>query len=199
MYRWRTLNDEQKLTERKRRQAARLPMHSPRHHDGGRRVYLITAACYEHQNHIGWSDRRMDDFSEALLTAVGEFCERIDAWVVLPNHYHILALTAAIPELLSSMGRLHGRTSHAWNGEENTRGRKVWFNSVERPIRSDRHHIVAMQYIHHNPVKHRYADKWTEWKWSSAKEYIARIGREEAERRWRECPIRSFGSGWDDF
>ena len=198
MYRWRRMSEEQKQAEMRRRQIERMPMHSPRHYDGGRRTYLVTAACYEHRPHIGWSTARMDEFSATLLSVLEEDCERVDAWVVLPNHYHILVVTGILPELLTSLGKLHGRTSHLWNGEENTRGRKIWFNSVERPIRNDRHHIVAMQYIHHNPVKHGYAEKWTEWKWSSAKEYIANIGKEEAERRWRECPLRSFGKGWDD-
>jgi putative transposase len=66
------------------------------------------------------------------------------------------------------------------------------------PIQNDRHHIAAMQYIHHNPVKHGHVGKWTDWKWSEAAEYIERIGREEAERRWRECPLQFFGKGWDD-
>jgi len=69
---------------------------------------------------------------------------------------------------------------------------------LERPIQNDRHHIAAMQYIHHNPVKHGHVAKWTDWKWSGAHEYIERIGREEAERRWREYPIQLFGKGWDD-
>ena len=198
MYRWRKLTDEQRALEMKRRQVARLPMHSPRHHDGGRRVYLVTAACYEHRPHIGFSDERMDRFADALRSLVAAHCERLDAWVVLPNHYHVLVLTHDLPGFLKDLGRLHERTAHAWNGEENTRGRKIWFNAVERPIQNDRHHVAAIQYIHHNPVKHGHVGKWTDWKWSGAAEYIERIGREEAERRWRECPLQFFGKGWDD-
>ena len=198
MYRWRKMNDAERAEEMERRRVARLPMHSPRHHDGGRRVYLVTSTCYEHRPHIGFADERMDDFSGRLCSVVGECCERIDAWAVLPNHYHILVFTGGLPDLLKALGRLHGRTSHAWNGEEGTRGRKVWFNSIERPIQNDRHHVSAMQYVHHNPVKHGYARKWTDWRWSGAAEYIERIGRDEAERRWREYPLLSFGKGWDD-
>jgi putative transposase len=198
MYRWRKMNDAKRAEEMKRRQVARLPMHSPRHHDGGRRVYLVTSACYEHHPHIGFTDERMDDFSGRLRAVASEFCERLDAWAVLPNHYHILVLTGRLPDFLKALGRLHGRTSHDWNGEEGMRGRKIWFNSIERPIQNDRHHVSAMQYVHHNPVKHGYTRKWTDWKWSGAAEYIERIGRDEAERRWREYPLLSFGKGWDD-
>ena len=198
MYRWRKMTDDERAGEMKRRQVGRLPMHSPRHHDGGRRAYLVTAACYEHRPFIGFSDERMDTFSANLHSSVAECCERLDAWAVLPNHYHVLVLTNNLPEFLKALGKLHGRTSHAWNGEEDSRGRKVWFNAVERPIQNDRHHIASMQYVHHNPVKHGHARKWTDWKWSGAAEYIERIGLEEAERRWRECPLQLFGKGWDD-
>lgn len=198
MYRWRKMTDAERVLEMKHREISRLPMHSPRHHDGGRRVYLVTAACYEHRPFIGFNDERMDAFSDNLKTLIAGQCERLDAWAVLPNHYHVLVLTNDLSGLLKQLGRLHGRTAHAWNGEENTRGRKVWFNAVERPIQNDRHHIAAMQYIHHNPVKHGHVEKWTDWKWSGASEYIEKIGREEAERRWRECPLQFFGKGWDD-
>ena len=50
------MTDDERGREMKRREMARRPMHSPRHYDSGRRVYLVTAACYEHQSHIGFSD-----------------------------------------------------------------------------------------------------------------------------------------------
>jgi putative transposase len=140
----------------------------------------------------------MDGFAAALLAVAAGYCERVDAWVVLPNHYHILVCSGRILDLLKALGKLHGKTAHAWNGEENSRGRKVWFNVLERPIRTGRHHMACIQYIHHNPVKHSHVRKWTDWKWSSAADYLARVGREEAERRWREYPLHAFGRGWDD-
>jgi putative transposase len=198
MYRWRKMSAEQRLIEMKRRQAAGLPMHSPRHCEASTNVYLISASCYEHRPHIARSDQRLDEFSEALTQTAMANCERIDAWVVLPNHHHLLVCCQNVLDLLRSLGKHHGRTSHQWNGEECCRGRKVWFNALERPIFSERHHIAAMQYVHHNPVKHGYVSKWTDWNWSSAREYIEKIGIEEAERRWREYPVLAFGKGWDD-
>ena len=198
MYRWRKMSDDERALELKRRQASHRPLHSPAHYQTETKVYLVSAACYEHHPHIGWSELRLDDFSGALQSQVGACCERIDGWVVLPNRYHVLVCGGEILDLLKALGRLHGKTAHAWNGEENSRGRKVWFNALERPIRTDRHHHASIQYIHHNPVKHGYARKWTDWKWSSAAEYLASVGREEAERRWLEYPVHEFGKGWDD-
>ena len=108
------------------------------------------------------------------------------AWCVLPNHYHALVEAADIKRLVYQLGRLHGRTSHAWNGEERTRGRKVFFRAVERAMRSDRHYRATLNYIHHNPVRHGYVERWTDWPWSSAAEYLAQTGASEAKRAWRD-------------
>ena len=198
MYRWRKMTDEQRQEALSIRKLQQHPKHSPNHHQEGKGLYLITATCYEHQPWVGTSDERMDRFSCELLEVLGKRAERIDAWVLLPNHYHAVVLTHSCPALLRDLGTLHGRSSFLWNGEDGTRGRKVWFNTLERQISGDRHHIAAIHYVHQNPVKHGYVKKWGEWKWSSAAEYLERLGREEVERRWREYPLLNFGNGWDD-
>lgn len=198
MYRWRKLSEEQRAEEAKRRRLSNLPMHSIKHRVCSTRVWLITATCYERRPYIGVSGQRMDDFAAGLTRLLETCCERVDAWVLLPNHYHILVCTDDVATLLKELGRHHGRTSRAWNLEENTVGRKVWFNALDRPVFTDRHHITALHYTLHNPVKHGYVNKWSEWRWSSAAEYIARVGRDEVERRWKEFPLLNFGKGWDD-
>ncbi len=198
MYRWRQMTPEQRLEATARRKLNQHPKHSPPHDPEGKGLYLITSTCYEHQPWIGVSDRRMETFSTGLLEVLGKHCRTIDAWVVLPNHYHAVVWVDSCPALLSGLGQLHGRSSFLWNGEDKTRGRKVWFNTYERRISSHGHHIAAIHYVHHNPVRHGYVVKWDDWEWSSAKEYLDRLGRDEVARRWREFPLLNFGAGWDD-
>jgi putative transposase len=90
------------------------------------------------------------------------------------------------------------RTSHAWNREEKTRGRKVFFRAVERAMRSDRHYWATLNHVHHNAVRHGYVERWIDWPWSSAKEYLAQTGVEEAEPIWRENPMHDYGKDWDE-
>ncbi len=77
-------------------------------------------------------------------------------------------------------------------------GRKVFFRVADRAMRSERHFLATLNYVHHNPVRHGYVARWTDWPWSSASEYFSRVGWSEAERRWREYPIGDYGRGWDD-
>jgi putative transposase len=132
-----------------------------------------------------------------LLSACDSQTTAIYAWCILPNHYHLLVKTGAINALRKEIGLLHGRTSFRWNGEDARRGRKVWFNCFDREIKSHRHFWASVNYIHHNPVKHGYVDKWQDWPWSSAHDFLARVGREAAEKIWREYPILNYGKKWD--
>ena len=139
----------------------------------------------------------MDDFSVGLLKALNGHSMRVAAWCLLPNHYHALVSTENILNLVHELGRLHGRTSHQWNGEEETRGRKVFHRATERFMRSERHYLATVNYIHNNPVQHGYVELWTEWPWCSVAEFLKEVGREEAERLWRGYPILDYGKKWD--
>jgi putative transposase len=140
----------------------------------------------------------MDKFAGDLLAVLAAQAKQTFAWCVLPNHYHARVEAADIKRLVYQLGRFHGGTSHAWNDEEQTRGRKVFFRAVERAMRSDRHYWATLNYVHHNPVRHGYVERWKEWPWSSAAEYLAQTSESEAKRVWREYPLRDYGKTWDD-
>ena len=140
----------------------------------------------------------MSQYSGQLL-ATFEACQsKVLAWCVLPNHYHVLCATGGLKDLCSSLGKLSGRVSFQWNGEDSARGRKTWCGVVDRLIRSDRHYWSTVNYIHHNPVRHGYVEQWQEWPFSSAVRYLKEMGHSEAARVWKEYPIDQYGKGWDD-
>ncbi|HKO96139.1 MAG TPA: transposase [Pyrinomonadaceae bacterium] len=175
-----------------------LPRHSPPHFNYiGQRQFFITATCFEHRHHIGLDDHRLTNFEADLMSACAEYSSSIYAWCVLPNHYHLLVRTECIKALRRELGLLHGRTSYAWNGEEDQRGRQIWFNCLDRLIRSHRHFWATMNYIHNNPVKHGYVDRWQDWIWSSGPEFLERMGYERTLQIWREFPILDYGKKWD--
>jgi putative transposase len=137
----------------------------------------------------------MAEFSELLLDALPS---PPAAWCVLPNHYHVLIRLADIKDAVSRLGKLHGSTSFRWNAEEDARGRKVWHSVSDRGMRNGDHFWATVNYIHHNPVRHGYADRWTDWLFSSAGDYLEEVGREQAVEIWRRFPLCDYGKGWDD-
>ncbi len=197
MYEWRQLSSEERLDVLEMRKLKKLPWHSPPHFGKEDGLYHITAACYEHASILS-QKQRLSDFESRLIDGIlGDGVGEIKAWVVLPNHYHFL-LKTDLPEFGKWIGKLHNKTSTQWNGEDGLRGRKVWHRYSDRKIRGEIHYYRTINYIHFNPVKHRYAENAREWPWSSFIGYEEKYGREELVRWWLDYPITGYGIGWDE-
>ena len=180
------------------RKQHRRPWHSPPHWEfNNEQQFLLSASNYEHLPIIGVSSERMTEFENQLLELCAQYASVIYAWTILPNHYHILLKTDLNLDLLEKIGKLHGRTSYEWNKQDGRRGRKSWYRCFDRDITSHRHFWASMNYVHHNPVHHGYVDKWLDWPWSSAAEFLERVGKETAQRIWIKYPVLDYGKKWD--
>jgi len=120
----------------------------------------------------------MTQVKATFSTFANEFSTAVYAWCILPNHYHVVVRTEQIELLLKEIGLFHGRSSFQWNGEDDQRGRKVWYNCFERPIKSDRHFWATLNYVHNNSVHHGYVQRWQDWPWSSATRFLEELGRD---------------------
>ncbi len=198
MYRWRSWTPEQREQILRDRLQRNQPCHSPNHIESDRTTYyMVTVACFEHQPVIGFSDERLASFSSRLCDVLQEHCQTVFAWVVLPNHYHVLVDAPMLNRTFKELGLLHGRTSFEWNGEENSRGRQIWCNAAETAMKSEGHFYASINYVLNNPVHHGYCEQWTDWPFSNAAAYIDDVGREQAIRRWRAYPLYDYGQKWD--
>jgi putative transposase len=158
---------------------------------------MITAACFEHHPVIGFSDQRIAEFSNELCNLLHDNCRALLAWVVLPNHYHVLVDAPELKHTLRQLGKLHGRSSFDWNGQESLRGRQVWCNAAETAMKFEGHFYASRNYVLHNPVHHGYCRKWTDWPFSSADDYLKSAGRDKALRFWEAYPLYEYGQSWD--
>lgn len=197
MYRWRRLTPTQRKELLQHRRQHCQPWHSPPHCTSDSGVYMLTAACFEHRPIIGLTPERMAQFELDLLARCRAHCDAVFAWTVLPNHYHALLKTHDIHALLAEIGRLHGRTSYNWNGEEDSRGRQVWCRTAETGMKSDRHFCASLLYVFNNPVRHGYVEKWQDWPYTNVREWLASIGRKRAAELWEQYPIDRYGDEWD--
>ena len=199
MYEWRKMTPRQRAEVLDLRRRSQSPWHSPPHYvEEGVQFYHLTAACYEHLPIIGKSPERMAGFEANLRETLGLFGNQLCAWCILPNHWHALLQTESLQETIRQVGRLHGRTSFLWNKADGCQGRKCWHRCADRRIRSDAHRFAVRNYIHHNPVKHGYAENWEAWPFSSAANYLAQVGRDKALELWGKYPVLEMGKGWDD-
>jgi REP-associated tyrosine transposase len=196
MYKWHNVSEEERCELLKKRKQRSLPWHSPPHFDS-HGLFHLTAANYYHNIIIGKSLERLNYFCEIFLDILSDVGE-IKAWVVLPNHYHILISVPDLKDTIRALGRVHGITSREWNKEDNEEGRKCWHRVADRKIRNANHHYATLNYIHHNPVKHNLVKKWNEWHFSSAAQFLKDAGRDQALKIWTQYPLLEYGKGWDE-
>jgi putative transposase len=197
MYRFRRSTPAERLDLVFERLEREFPPHSPPHIDGPERSFLITAACYEHQQLMLEDSRRLELLDE-LRQVIKEPISSIEAWVVLPNHYHLLVDTANLGELGKALGLVHGRTSRRWNLEDDRPGRKCWYRFSDRAIRSDSHYFACLNYIHANPVKHGHVKSGLDWVTSSVHQFESELGIATLRDLWKKYPVGEMGRGWDD-
>jgi putative transposase len=197
MYRFRRSTPEARLDLIYERLEREFPPHSPPHLDGPERTFLITAACYEHRALLLEDHRRLELLTE-LQQLSHEHGARLEAWVVLPNHYHLLAHAPSIREIGKAIGLVHGRTSRRWNEEDDRAGRKCWYRFADRAIRSDSHYFACLNYIHANPVKHGFVRSGLDWAASSVHQFESDLGIQALRDLWRRYPVGDMGKDWDD-
>jgi putative transposase len=199
VYEYRRLTPAEQVQVVEHRRMLGYPLHAPPHphRDVGR--YLLSAANFEHAM-IMALPARCTEFESRLLKAITGIPAEVYAWVVLPNHYHVLLAIASLDLISKALQQLHGTTAREWNLADGCTGqRHVWYRFADRLIRNDSHFYHALNYVHYNPVKHGYLSDPYEWPWSSLRNYAETRGRDWLRETWHTyTPPGSFGMGWDD-
>ncbi len=63
-----------------------------------------------------------------------------------------------------------------------------WHRPPHRASERTRYHVIAACFEHRPYIG----------PFSSAEEYLANVGRDFAEERWKSYPIKEYGKGWDE-
>lgn len=92
----------------------------------------------------------------------------LHAWVVMPNHVHVLLTVFnrhSLPVIVKSWKSFTGRAINQLLGRQGS----VWMSDYwDRYVRDETHYRRVVDYIHQNPVKAGLVDRAECWRWSSA-------------------------------
>jgi REP element-mobilizing transposase RayT len=94
---------------------------------------------------------------------------RLDAWVIMPNHVHVVLWPMpnhTLSAIVQSWKRFTARESNKILGRT---GQAFWQpEPYDHWIRNDEEHARCCRYVINNPVKARLCATAEDWKWSSA-------------------------------
>lgn len=159
--------------------------------------YIVTCSTLYGRHYLSAPAMKLFLLDE-INALVKTYGFRLFAWVVLDNHYHILFKSRLGKDIPRFFGRLHGTTSREVNLRHGTPGRQVWHNYWDTCIRNRADFWTRFNYIHHNPVKHRYVKRMEDWPYSSYQHFLATKGQEWLDECWQRYPVIDHLEG-DDF
>ena len=123
------------------------------------------------------SDPRVGSLVQSALLHFDGDRYRLSAWVVMPNHVHVLAAPLPTHSLSGIMHSIKSYTSQEAN-KVLTRKGKFWFEDYfDRYIRNAQHFENAVSYIESNPVRAGLCSLPWEWRLSSARFKVRSVNR----------------------
>jgi putative transposase len=157
-----------------------MPQNLKRYHHS-EQSHFITFSCH-HRRPLFQTDEGKTTFEIALERIRQKFDLRIYAYVIMPEHVHLLVsepeqglLSEALKSLKQGVSRrLLGDGDHFWQK------RYYDFN-----VRNAHQFSEKLRYIHRNPVKRGLCKQPEDWQWSSFRHYATGVeGRAEIESEW---------------
>lgn len=140
----------------------------------GRRPLLADAAIKQH-------------LIDTAHTTFAESDWVLEHWVVLDDHYHLMARSGQGVDLPTVMRRLHGRTARSIRAETGC-ALPVWRNYWDYCPRDDDDYLVHVNYLFNNPIKHGCVQDLHDYPFSSFLTTLARQGREVLATQFRANP-----------
>ena len=133
--------------------------HAPTHLLDSAGAYMVTAATYRKQPFFA-SAKRLTLLCEQLLDLASQHEWKLEAWAIFPNHYHFVATSEKGAKTLPRfIGQLHAVTAREINLQDETPGRKVWFQYWDSHLTYPRSYLARLNYVHCNAVKHGFPRK----------------------------------------
>jgi putative transposase len=168
----------QKITKRNKMEIYKIYSNNPPHLFRKNSKYFITAATYK-KIHYFKSDESKQIILDSILDTFSKFNWIIENWVILDNHYHLMADVKDNPNDLSRIIKnIHRFTAIQIkkNNPQAKQAEKIWYNYWDTCITYEKSYLARINYIWHNPVKHGYVENPEDWKFGS---YYSRFRNEQ--------------------
>lgn len=147
-------------------------IHSPPHWFVSNAIYMVTGSTLYGKPLLD-SDAKLINFYETLVERASILKWSVEAWAVMPTHYHFIARS---PENALSLKALiqgvHSINAKFVNRIDGTPGRKVWYNYWDSCIQNEVSYYARMRYVMMNPVKHGLVQNPEDYAFSSYKYFL---------------------------
>ena len=141
--------------------------HAPPHLFRPNSHYIVTAGTLGKRPFFNTGEKRTL-LLNTLISEGEDHNWRLEAWAILPNHYHFVAQSPQDSTTLSKLIQaVHSKTAIALNRLDKTPGRKIWYQYWDTCITDAKAYGSRLKYVHENPVKHGLVQDAAKYPWCS--------------------------------
>jgi putative transposase len=142
--------------------------HAPVHRLDQPGAYMVTAGTYLKHPLLN-TPGKLTLVKDELFDLAEKYEWKLQAWAILSNHYHFIAISAKGPETLTNLiQEMHSLTARRLNELDQAPGRQVWFQYWDRHLTFPKSYFARLNYVHRNPVKHGVVTVAENYAWGSA-------------------------------
>jgi putative transposase len=173
-------------------------LHTPAHLFIDNAAYFITGAIYQKRPLLA-----ADRVKTQLLTTIRNcFAEKkwlLNDWVILDNHYHLLATSHKGGDMTGIFRKIHSLSAQFIQAEKPCE-LPIWWNYWDYCPRNEKDYFVRLNYLLNNPIKHGYVKNLHDYRYSSFHSMIEKQGRDSLANQFkRYTDYKKLGLNEDDF
>jgi putative transposase len=143
--------------------------HAPVHRLTEQGAYMITAGTYKKAFYLN-APAKLAFVRDTLFEIAELYHWLLQAWSIMGNHYHFIAIAPEDPTTLKHLIRkFHSITAREMNRQDNIHDRKFWFQYWDSHITFEKSYLARLNYVHNNPVRHGIVKAADQYEWCSAK------------------------------
>ena len=120
---------------------------------------------------VFFSDGDYALYRDLLAAACREAKVEIWAWVLMPNHIHLILVPGDADGLRRALARVHRRYAGFVHARRKRSGH-FWQGRFGSVVMDEKHLAAALRYVSLNPVRARLVKRAQDWRWSSAKAHL---------------------------
>ncbi len=143
--------------------------HNPPHLFRSNAKYFITGATYKKKYHLE-EESAKQRLIESIDKGFADYNWKLEDWVILHNHYHLIVEAPESAETLSRIIKDIHKFTAMWikkNIVSAKNEEKIWWNYWDTCLTFENSYYSRLNYLWFNPVKHSLVGKPEDWKFGS--------------------------------
>lgn len=160
--------------------------HTPAHLFVDNAAYFFTSATYQKRPLL-----KPEAVKQQLLATIDScFREKnwqLEHWVILDDHYHLLATSAKGEDMSKIFRKIHGLSAQFIQAYKPCE-LPIWWNYWDYCPRDEKDYLTRLNYLLNNPVKHGYVANLADHHYSSFHAAFEKLGRDALAQQFKDYP-----------